>query len=256
MGIRSELAPKVDGKRTYLPPTGYCLTRDEKRQFCQTLSEIKVPEGFCANLSNYVSMKELKLFSLKSHDSHMLMQHFLPVAIQSLLSKNVRDAINRLCMFFNILCSKVVDPDKLDALQSDVVITLCLLEQYFPPSFFDIMVHLIVHLVEEVKLCGPVFLRWMYSSERNMKVMKDYVRNRSRPEGSIIEGYIVEEAIEFCSEYLHDLDSVGLRHDLDQDLNVTKGMGNGDILSVDNSLLNQAHRYILQNTNEVEPFIG
>ena len=34
-------------------------------------------------------------------------------------------------------------------------------EMFFPPSFFDIMVHLTMHLVDEIKYCGPVFLRNM-----------------------------------------------------------------------------------------------
>ncbi|RVW70679.1 hypothetical protein CK203_059005 [Vitis vinifera] len=41
---------------------------------------------------------------------------------------------------------KVVDVSTLDELQNEVVVTLCLFEKYFPPSFFDIMVHLMVHL--------------------------------------------------------------------------------------------------------------
>ena len=110
-------------------------------------------------------MEELKLFGLKSHDCHILMQNLLPVAIYSILPEHVRDAITRLCMFFNIICSKVVDVEKLDSLQMDIVVTLCLLEQYFPQSFFDIMVHLTVHLVREVKLGGPVYMRWMYPFE-------------------------------------------------------------------------------------------
>ncbi|RVW26101.1 hypothetical protein CK203_114946 [Vitis vinifera] len=55
--------------------------------------------------------------------------------------------------------SKVVDVLALDKLQNDVVVTLCLLEKYFLPSFFDIMLHFIVHLVRDVRLCGPVYLR-------------------------------------------------------------------------------------------------
>ena len=39
--------------------------------------------------------------------------------------------------------------------------------------------------------------------ERYMKILKGYVRNRHRPEGCIIECYIAEEVVEFCSEYLH-----------------------------------------------------
>ena len=57
-----------------------------------------------------------------------------------------------------------------------------MLEEYFPPAFFDVMVHLTVHLPREIKLCGPVWLRWMYSMERYMKILKGYVRKRHRPE--------------------------------------------------------------------------
>ncbi|RVW19147.1 hypothetical protein CK203_095156 [Vitis vinifera] len=47
--------------------------------------------------------------------------------------------------------SKVVDVSALDKLQNDLVVTLCLLEKYFPPSFFDIMFHLTVHLVRKIE---------------------------------------------------------------------------------------------------------
>ena len=89
--------------------------------------------------------------------------------------------IIRLCYFFNSICSKVVDPSKLQQLQNEVIVTLCLLEKYFPLTFFDVMVHLTVHLPREIKFCGPVWLRWMYSMERYMKILKGYVRNRYRP---------------------------------------------------------------------------
>ncbi|KAL6138226.1 hypothetical protein ACLB2K_063509 [Fragaria x ananassa] len=77
---------------------------------------------------------------------------------------------------------------------------VCLLEMFFPPSFFDIMIHLTVHLVREVELWGPVFFRWMYPFERYVKVFKGYVKNRHFPEGCIAEKYIVEEATEFCAD--------------------------------------------------------
>ena len=100
------------------------------------------------------------------------------------------------------MCSKVFDFEVLDDLEYEAVLILCKLEMYFPPSFFDIMVHLIVHLVREIKLCGPVYLRWMYPIERYMKILKGYVKNPQHPEASIVERYIAEEAIEFYTEYL------------------------------------------------------
>jgi len=61
---------------------------------------------------------------------------------------------------------------KLVELENESAIILCQLEMYFPPTFFDIMVHLIVHLVREIKFCGPVYLQWMYPVERYMKIIK------------------------------------------------------------------------------------
>nr|GEU32557.1 hypothetical protein [Tanacetum cinerariifolium] len=59
---------------------------------------------------------------------------------------------------------------KLDKMQAEVVVTLCLLEKFFPSLFFDIMIHLTVHLTREVNLCGPICFRWI----RNNIVFSDY----------------------------------------------------------------------------------
>jgi len=112
-----------------------------------------------------VRLKDLKLVGLKSHDCHVLMQQLLVVAIRDILPNKVRLAITWLCFFFNAIWSKILDPMKLDELKNKAVIILCQLEMYFPPTFFDIMVHLIVHLVREINCCGPVYLRWMYPVE-------------------------------------------------------------------------------------------
>ena len=88
----------------------------------------------------------------------MLIQQLLVVAICGFLLDKVRVAITCLCFFFNAICSKVFDPQQLDDLENKAAIVLCQLEMYFPPSFFDIMVHLIVLLVREIRLCGPISL--------------------------------------------------------------------------------------------------
>ena len=155
-------------------------------------------------------MKDMKLIGLKSHDCHVLMTHLIPVAIRGILPKPVRQTITKLCFFLNAINSKVIDPLKLNALQKEVVITLCYLEMYFLPSFFDAMVHLVVHLVREIKICGPVFLRYMYSFKRFMDILKSYVRNRHWPEGSIVEGYSMEEVIEFCTNYMTSVGPIGV----------------------------------------------
>ncbi|GKC28122.1 putative transposase-associated domain-containing protein, partial [Tanacetum coccineum] len=120
----------------------------------------------------------------------------------------------------DIFCeTKEISLQELDKLQAELVVTLCLLEKFFPPSFFDIMIHLTVHLTREVKLCGPICFRWMYPFERCMKVIKGHVRNRNRPEGCIAEKTITEETIEFFSEYHKTMKTVGIppeKHNTDE----------------------------------------
>ena len=78
------------------------------------------------------------------------MQQLLSVAICGILPDKVRVAIICLCFVFNAICCKVIDPRQLDDLENEAAIVLCQMEMYFPPSFFDIMVHLIVHLMREI----------------------------------------------------------------------------------------------------------
>ncbi|XP_040870605.1 uncharacterized protein [Glycine max] len=216
MGIREQLHPISQGRRTYLPPACHTLSTAEKKSFCQCLRNVKVPQGYSSNIKSLIALNDLKLIGLKSYDCHVLMQQLLPVAIRGILPDKVRVAITRLCFLFNAICSKVINPHQLDDLENEAAIVICQLEMYFPPSFFDIMVHLIVHLVREIRLCGPVFLRWMYPIERYMKVLKGYTKNQYRPEASIVERYVAEEAIEFCSQYMETVEAVGvpkIRHD-------------------------------------------
>ena len=78
-----------------------------------------------------MSVKDLKLVGLKSHDYHVLMQQLLPVAVRGILPEKVRFVICRLCFFFNAICSKVIDPQQLDNLENEASIILCELEMYF-----------------------------------------------------------------------------------------------------------------------------
>jgi len=81
------------------------------------------------------------------------------VAICGILPKSIRQVITHLCLLFNAICRRVIAPTRLDDLENEAIIILFQLEMYFPPLFFNIMVHLIVHLVREIRICGPVFLR-------------------------------------------------------------------------------------------------
>ena len=78
----------------------------------------------------------------------------------------------------------------LDRLQKEIVEILYRLKMIFIINFFEIMVHLTIHLVDEIKLGGPVHRRWMFPIEQDLCKLKSFVRNWSRPEESIAEGYL------------------------------------------------------------------
>ena len=88
--------------------------------------------------------------------------------------------------------------------------TICLLEVYFPSSFFDISVHLIVHLVKEVRYIGPMFLHHMYPYERFMSTLNKYTKSRVHPEGSMVQGYSSEEVVDWCLDYIDPTNPIGI----------------------------------------------
>src|SRR4051812_32308575 len=130
--------------------------------------------------------------------------------MRGILPENVRLAIVKVCAFLNAISQKVINPESLSGLQIDVVQCLVSFELLYPPSFFNIMTHLLFHLVEEIRILGPVFLHNMFPFERFMGVLKKYVHNRARSEGSISMGHQTEEVIEFCVDFIPDLKPIGL----------------------------------------------
>lgn len=64
------------------------------------------------------------------------------------------------------------------------------------------MTHLPIHLIEQLFICGLDHCKWMYPIERYMKTLKDYIRTLAHPEGSIAEGYHMEDMLGFCKKYM------------------------------------------------------
>jgi hypothetical protein len=86
--------------------------------------------------------------------------------------------------------------------------TMSQFEMCFPPSFFDTMVHLMVHLVPQIEELGPMYLHGIWTYQHFMSISNGYVPTRARPDAFMIEGYYTEEAIEsggpFCNSILKD----------------------------------------------------
>lgn len=167
MNIRLDLHPqKRANDKYYLPPALYNMSKEEKRQFCKVLHDIKVPDGYSSNISRCVNVAKTNLSGLKSHDCHILMQQLLPVALRGLLPDDVTSVLFDLCGYFRELNAKVLYRDQLEKLEERIIMTLCRMEMIFPPGFFTMMVHLVLHLATEAKIGGPVCYRSMYFVER------------------------------------------------------------------------------------------
>jgi hypothetical protein len=78
------------------------------------------------------------------------------------MQEEIKMSFIKLSKMFNKFCLKVIELNTMQVLRAKVAKTMSMLEKVFPPTCFDVMTHLVVHLVEELDLCGPVHTRWMY----------------------------------------------------------------------------------------------
>ncbi|XP_074347194.1 uncharacterized protein LOC141686025 [Apium graveolens] len=252
-----------------MPKAPYTITRTQLRLLCDWISKLKLPDGCVSNISRCIKWDTLRITGFKSHDCHIFMQKLMPIAFREFLPSYIVEALAALSNIFLDICSSVLLREDLDVLEKHVVRTMCVLETVFPPALFDIMEHLLVHLIEECRLGGPVYYRWMYPFERLLKHMKDKVGNRARVEGSIAERYVEEEMINFSSFYFRS--SINTVHNTARRNEVVVEAQEENVLEVfryplqtigkhvvgylNKSDLMIAEYYVLLNMPEVQPYI-
>ncbi|XP_015621186.2 uncharacterized protein [Oryza sativa Japonica Group] len=137
----------------------------------------------------------------------------------------------------------------------------------FPPAFFDIVVHLAVHLPQQARLGGPVQYRWMFFIERFLGTLKGMVSNRAHPEGSIAEAYIMKECSTFCSMYLNGIETRFNREERNYDgerqfadrysifLSRFCAFGHKDDVILTQDQYNSLCWYVLNNCEELQGFL-
>jgi hypothetical protein len=118
--------------------------------------------------------------------------------------------ITRMCHFFNVISKKVIDVVELVEICKEMRVTMCHFEMCFPPFFFEMMEHYMIHLTHQVFILGPMYMHHMYMYEHQMVAMKGYVRSCAHPKGFMIEGYTTEEVIECCIDYMEDGNPIGV----------------------------------------------
>jgi hypothetical protein len=103
-------------------------------------------------------MKDLAMTHFNTHDCHVMLTVFLPIVIGVIGPGYVKMVITRMSYFFNRITEKVIDEAELSVLKEFIAETLCQLDMCVPPSFFDIMPHLMMHMVDQIHELGPIYL--------------------------------------------------------------------------------------------------
>ncbi|CAL9016723.1 unnamed protein product [Prunus brigantina] len=208
MGIQRGLWMNRDNDKARRDLAFFCMKPNDKKEFLKFVSSVKFPDGYASNIARCVNVDGGKFTGLKSHDCHVFMQRLLPVGIRHLLPEDVVKPIILLSRFFSQLTAKTLRKTDMFQLRHDIVQVICKFEMIFSQAFFTSMIHVMVHLPEEALLAGPVNYRWMYPIERLLRELKKSVRNRAKPEGSIVEAWVQYESLTFCGMYLKDVETV------------------------------------------------
>jgi hypothetical protein len=151
----------------------------------------------------------------------------------------------------------VIGRKELDTLNAYKIETMFMIEMCFPPSFFDMQEHLMIHLMDQILTLGPLYLHSMFPYERYLTVLKAYVHNRAHLEGCIMECYTTEEVVKCCMDYVKDGKQIGLPIPLHEGRLGGRGrMGQKTFVDRYYSLISDAHFCVLQQLTIVEPYIG
>lgn len=132
------------------------------------------------------------------------------------------------------------------------------MEKELPTSFFNIQEHVLIHLVDEIAIAGVVSARWMFFFERYMKVLKHFVRQRARPEGSMAEGYIVQESLYYVTEYLLTIDRHAPRlwsEDDDEKVSGEVVQGRGKETQLSFEIREKINTFILYNSERMQKWL-
>ncbi|XP_062217722.1 uncharacterized protein LOC133917925 [Phragmites australis] len=100
------------------PRAPFVIDKNDKPKILKWFQELKLPDGYAANIRKGVNLLQKKIFGLKSHDYHIFMERLLPVAFRGFLPENIWVCLAELSFFYRQLCAKELSKD-----------TICSLEQ-------------------------------------------------------------------------------------------------------------------------------
>jgi hypothetical protein len=126
---------------------------------------------------------------------------------------------------------------------------------YFSPAFFDTSVDFTTHLIKEIKLLGPVFLNQMYVYERYNGILKSFIRNQAYLEGSMVQGYCTEEAVEWALNYADPSNPIAVPKYHHEGRLTGKGAIEKKAITLDPHLFCCTHFHVLQQMSNMFEYL-
>nr|XP_028948016.1 uncharacterized protein LOC114820868 [Malus domestica] len=157
------------------------------------LERMGIRRGLWMNRDNDKAIRDLAFFSMKPNDKKEILKFLLSVKFPDGYASNIARCVK-------------VDGGKLAGLKSHDC-------------------HVVLHRLlpmDEALLAGLVNFRWMYPIERLFGDLKKSVRNKAKPERSIIQAWVSYEALTFCGMYLKDVETTFNRPPRNNDGGVPK----------------------------------
>ncbi|GKA21518.1 hypothetical protein Tco_0701507 [Tanacetum coccineum] len=226
LGIQTSLwLSQNKNKKCSKPQAVYSFTPEDRKKFCQFIKRVKLPDGFGSNFKHKVTDNDTNITGLKSHDCHIMMQRLLPYGLQQYLPTDVAKPLIELFLFFKQIYSQTLMVDDMLKTHSKVIDILC-------TAFFDIMIHLVIHLPLEAISAGL---------------------------------FATEEALTFSSHYFWDVTTKFNRPDSNVDCppptcqfqvfkSLCKSIVLRSVIRIDHQELKKVIRYVLHNNTEINTY--
>jgi hypothetical protein len=100
-----------------------------------------------------------------------------------------------------------------------------------------------------------MFLHQIYAYKRFNGILKSFVRNQAYPEGSMVQGYCTEEAMEWALNYTDPSNSIGVPKSRYEGRLIGKGTIGKKAITPDPHLFRCAHFHVLQQMSIVSEYL-
>jgi hypothetical protein len=136
--------PNARGKLSR-PKAPYCLKPTERKEVLRWLNTLKIPDRYAANIKRAVNVGTGKLNGLKSHNYYIFIERLMPVIFHGYFKANLQKMFTGLSYFCRQICAKHVSKEMMQRLKKEIAVPVYKMETVFPPEWFNVMQHLLVH---------------------------------------------------------------------------------------------------------------